>query len=154
MSLMVGLMLLGFALIMVEIFIPGGVVGAVGGLCLLISIILAFNSFGMEGAIVAFLVALVGLGICLFVEFKILPKTPVGRRLFLQDRVEGKSQRDVADQSLVGKEGSSLTTLSPSGYVLVDGQRYEAYCRSGFLDKGEKVRVESFDQFKITVSKV
>ena len=154
MTWIVGLMALGLALVMIEIFVPGGIIGAFGGLCLLAAIIVAFNENGMTGALLAFLVALAGLAACLFVEFKILPKTPMGRRLFLQNRVEGKSQNDLADDTLVGKEGDSLTALAPSGYVLVDGRKYEAFSRSGFLEKGEKVKVDSYDQFRIIVSKV
>ncbi len=148
------LIVLGFALIMLEIFIPGGVVGVLGGICLLGGILLSYSSYGAEGAIIAFLVCIVGLAFCLFVELKLLPKTTVGRRLFLSKTIAGKSQRDVADDSFVGKEGSALTALSPSGYVLVDGRKLEASSRSGFLEKGVKVRVDSFDQFKVTVSKI
>lgn len=154
MSVILGLMILGFVLIMVEIFIPGGVVGAIGGVCLLAGVVVAYQDFGAEGAIIAFLVGIVGLAVCLYTEFKILPKTPMGRRLFLGKTISGKSQPDVATEEMQGKEGSTLTALAPSGYVLVEGQKLEAYSRSGFLEKGDKVRVDSFDQFKVTVSKI
>lgn len=153
MSLIVGLMILGFGLIMLEIFIPGGVVGLLGGASLLGAIGLAYGEFGMEGALIAFAVAIVGLAICLYVEFKVLPKTRVGRRIFLNNSVSGKSQPDVGEATLVGKEGTTLTALSPSGQVLVEGRKLEAVSRSGFLEKGEHVRVDSLDQFKVTVSK-
>lgn len=154
MSLIVGLMILGFGLIMLEIFIPGGVVGLLGGASLLGSIVLSYSEFGMEGALIAFAVAIVGLAICLYVEFKVLPKTRVGRRIFLNNSVSGKSQPDVGETTLVGKEGTTLTALSPSGHVLVEGRKLEAVSRSGFLEKGEKVHVDSLDQFKVTVSKI
>ena len=154
MSVIAGLMVLGFALIMIEIFIPGGIVGALGGICLVAGVVVAYQDFGVEGAIITFLVGVVGLAACLFVEFKILPKTPVGKRLFLQNTITGKSQPDVADEDLVGKEGDTLTALSPSGYVRVDGRKFEAASKSGFLEKGDKVRVISYDQFKVTVSKI
>ncbi len=153
MSVVIGLMALGFALIMIEIFIPGGVVGALGGLCLLAGVVVSYREYGVEGAIVAFLVGVVGLAACLYTEFKILPKTPIGRRLFLAKTISGKSQPDVASEELRGREGSALTDLAPSGYILVDGKKLEASSQSGFLEKGDKVRVESFDQFKVTVSK-
>lgn len=154
MSLVIGLMVLGIGLVMLEIFIPGGVVGVVGGLCMLGAIGVAFNDFGMEGAIIAFGVSLVALILCLWFEFKVLPKTAAGKRFFLQDQVSGKSQADVAEGSVVGREASAATALAPSGYVLLDGRKLEATSRSGFIEKGDSVRIESIDQFKITVSKI
>lgn len=153
MSLVIGLMVLGMGLIMLEIFIPGGIVGVFGGICLLASIGVAYNHFGMEGAIIAFGVSLVALVACLWFEFKVLPKTSAGKRFFLRDRVEGKSQKDVGDQAMIGREASAATALAPSGYILLDGRKMEASSRSGFIEKGEAVEIVSFDQFKVTVSK-
>lgn len=154
MSVIVGLMVLGFALIMLEIVIPGGIVGAIGGVSLLAAVYFAYEEFGLSGALAAFVIGAAGVVGSLVFEFKVLAKTPMGRRFFLENKIAAKSQPDVADDALLGKEGRALTALSPSGYVLVEGRKIEASSRSGFLEKGQKVRVESFDQFKITVSKV
>ncbi len=154
MSLIVGLMVLGVALIMIEIFVPGGIVGAIGGICLLVAVGMSFKLYGAEGAIIAFVVSCVVLVGFLIFEFKVLPKTSMGRRFFLTQRIAGTSQGAQAEQGAVGREGLAVTALSPSGYVLVDGQRLEAYSRSGFVDKGEKVRVDSIETFKVTVSKI
>lgn len=153
MSLIVGLMVLGFGLIMLEIFIPGGIVGVFGGISMIAAVYFAYDGYGMEGAIITFAVGLLGLVACLWFEFKVLPKTPAGKRLFLQDKVSGKSQHDFAEDSMIGKEATTATALSPSGYIIFDGKKLEAFSRSGFLEKGELVRIDSFDQFKVTVSK-
>ncbi|MDQ8204810.1 NfeD family protein [Pelagicoccus sp. SDUM812003] len=154
MSVIVGLLVLGFALIMLEIFIPGGIVGLFGGASLLFGIWLAYREFGVDGALIAFLVSVVGVVLCLFVEYKILPKTKVGKRLFLEDRVSGRSQPDVGQSELIGATGRAVTALAPSGQIVVDGRKLEACSRSGFLNKGQKVRIDSVDQFKVTVSKI
>lgn len=154
MSLIVGLMVLGLALIMLEIIVPGGIVGVFGGLCLLAAVGFAYNDFGLEGAILAFGIGLVGLVASLWFEFKILPKTPAGKRFFLQDKISSTSQTTEGNDSMIGKEVSTVTALAPSGYIILDGKKLEAVSRSGFLDKGTLVRIESFDQFKITVSKI
>lgn len=99
-------------------------------------------------------IGLVGVVTSLWFEFKVLPKTAAGKKFFLQDQVSGKSQSDVCESELVGKQGTAATALSPSGHVVVDGRKFEAYSRSGFLDKGELVKVDSYDQFKVTVSKL
>lgn len=154
MSIIVGLVILGLALIMLEIFIPGGIVGIFGGISLLAAVGFAYESYGMEGAIIVFGIGLIGLVACLWFEFKILPKTPAGKKFFLQNHVEGKSQPDVGSDDMIGKEGETATALSPSGYVIVEGRKLEAFSRSGFLEKGESVKIDSYDQFKVTVSKI
>lgn len=154
MTWIAGLMALGFALIMMEIFIPGGIVGLFGGLCLIGSVWASFDQYGLVGAIVSLIVSLIGVVACLWFEFKVIPKTAAGKRLFLQNRIEGKSQPDVGEQDLVGQEGTALTALSPTGYVKVGTQKLEAFSRSGFLDKGQSVKVEAVEQFRITVSKI
>ena len=154
MSLVIGFIVLGLALIMIEIFVPGGIVGTIGGISLLGAVYLSYRSYGADGALITFLICGACVVACLFVEFKILPKTAVGRRLFLSHRVSGKSQQEQGDSTLLGQEGNALTALAPSGYVLVGGRKLEAHSCSGFLEKGEKVRVESIDQFKVTVSKL
>ena len=154
MSLIVGLMVLGVALIMIEIFVPGGVVGAMGGVCLIGAVWLSYREGGAEGAIIALAVALVCVSVCLVFEFKVLPKTAVGKRLFLSQRIAGTSHQSPGEASLVGSEGSAATALAPSGYVLVSGRKLEAVSRSGFIEKGDRVRVDAIDSFKVTVSKL
>lgn len=47
MSVIIGLLILGFALIALEIVIPGGIVGIFGGLSLLAAVGFAFETYGM-----------------------------------------------------------------------------------------------------------
>lgn len=145
----VGLILLGF-----EVFIPGGILGVFGGLALLAGVVLAFMEYGQSGGWSAFAVASVLSGGLFYFEFRILPRTRMGRKLFLHSEVAGTSQPPVAEAAgVLDKTGEALTPLSPSGYVLIDGQRYEAFCRSGFVDKGATVRVVGLDNFRLIVSK-
>lgn len=154
MSIIVGLVILGFALVMLEIVIPGGIVGIFGGISFMVAVGFAYRSYGMEGAIIVFGIGLVGTVACLWFEFKVLPNTAAGKVFFLQNRIEGKSQPDVIDDGMVGKQGVTATALSPTGYIIVDGKKLEAFSRSGFLDKGESIRIDSYDQFKVTVTKI
>ncbi|MBC2606364.1 NfeD family protein [Pelagicoccus albus] len=154
MSLLVGLIILGLGLVMLEIFIPGGIVGIFGGLSLIAAVGFAYDGYGAEGAIIVFLIGLAGLVACLWFEFKVLPKTPAGKKFFLQDKVDGISQNAVGDESMIGKECSTATAMAPSGYILCEGKKMEAVSCSGFIEKGAAVKIESFDQFKVTVSKI
>ncbi len=154
MSVIVGLIILGLALFMLEILIPGGIVGIFGGISMLAAVGIAYRNDGLEGAIIVFGIGLIGLVACLWFEFQILPKTAAGKKFFLQNQIQAKSQPDVGEEAMLGKQGMAATALSPSGYILVDGKKLDAISRSGFIEKGEAVKIVSYDQFKITVTKI
>lgn len=145
----VGLVLLGF-----EVFVPGAILGIFGGLALLGGVALAFVEFGASGGWTAAAVA-AGLGaLMLFVEFWLLPRTPWGKRMFLTAAISGTSQPLPAEEALVvGRAGEAITPLAPSGYVMIDGRRYEAFSRSGLMAKGAEVRVVGLDNFRLIVTK-
>ena len=95
------------------------------------------------------------LGLALYVEFILLPKTKLGQRLFVRAKVESTSQPPVADaQAVIGKSAEALTTLAPSGYVAVEGRRYEAFCQSGHVAKGTIVQVSGIDNFRLIVTRI
>lgn len=142
----VGLLLLGF-----EVIVPGGILGAIGGLAMLGGCAIAFGQFGLTGGALALLAAVLLTVLLLYVEFRILPKTEMGRRLFLNTKITG-STKTAREEDLTGKSGEAFTDLGPSGYVVIEGKRHEAFSRSGFLDAGAKVKVVGMDNFRLIVT--
>jgi len=53
---------------------------------------------------------------------------------------------------LVGRPARSLTTLAPSGYIEIEGKRYEAFCQSGLVPAGTDLRVIGLDSFRVIVA--
>jgi membrane-bound ClpP family serine protease len=89
----------------------------------------------------------------LYLELGVLPKTAFGRKMIVQAKVDATSQPPIARlETVVDKPAEALTTLSPSGYVLVEGRRYEAFCRSGQAPKGASLRVVGVDNFRLIVT--
>ncbi len=142
----VGLLLLGF-----EVVVPGGILGAIGGLAMLGGCAIAFGEFGPVGGGLALLAALLLTVLMLYVEFRILPNTAIGRRLFLKSKVTGTTHA-TRGEDLGGKSGEAVTDLAPTGYVMIEGKRHEAFSRSGFLDAGAKVKVVGMDNFRLIVT--
>ncbi|MBC8008751.1 MAG: NfeD family protein [Burkholderiales bacterium] len=144
----VGLVLLSF-----EIVVPGAILGIAGGLSLLAGVIVAFMTHGQMGGALALLVAVAAVTLLLYLEFRILPRTRIGRRMFLEKAIDGTSQPPVADaaDAVVGREALALTTLAPTGVVEVAGKRYEARCDSGFAAEGARLRVTRVESFQLVV---
>ena len=78
----------------------------------------------------------------------------MGKGLVVESTSGSSSQPPLAkDAAVVGKQAIADTTLAPSGYVLVDGQRYEAFCRTGHVARGAALRVVGMDNFRLIVAK-
>lgn len=147
------LFIIGTVLLAGEVFLPGGIAGVLGGIALLAGCWLAFADFGMSIGVVATLAAFGLVGLALYLELVWLPRTRVGRDLIVQSAHNTQSQPPPAIAAdVVGKPAVALTTLAPSGYVSVDGKRYEAFCRSGHANRGANLAVVGMDNFQLIVS--
>ena len=144
---------LGIALIALEVIIPGGILGAIGALMIFAGCGLSFYELGTKGGTIATVAAVVTTGLMMWVEFFILPKTTIGKRAFLTQSISGSSSNLAeTNHALVGKLAEAMTTLSPSGYVRIDGKRYEAFCQAGHTKAGTRLKVIGSDNFRLIVS--
>jgi membrane-bound ClpP family serine protease len=148
------LFLLGVLLLAGEVFMPGAILGIIGGGAMLAGCVISFQQFGPAGGALATVVALSLLGLTLYLELVWLPKSRFGRKLVTQTASDGTSQPALAPpEAVLGKAAEAVTTLAPSGYVLVEGRRYEAYCQAGHAAKGTALRVTGLDNFRLIVTK-
>lgn len=145
----------GLLLVAVEILVPGGLLGVLGGLCLLGGVIVAFKEYGSYGGSIATAVALLIGALTLYFEFVILPKTRLAKKFSMGATSTGRSQPELADRgAVVGREAVANTLMAPSGYIEFDGRRYEAFCRSGQVPVGARVRVVDVDNFRLVVTQI
>jgi membrane-bound serine protease (ClpP class) len=82
----------------------------------------------------------------------------IERQLVLESSAGGDSQtiRKERDSKLPspGSKGIALTPLHPGGRVEIAGQRYEAHCAVGTIERGESVRVVSSSDFDVVVEEM
>ena len=153
MTLIVLLFAIGILFIAVEVIVPGAILGAIGALLMFGGCIMAFIDYGTVGGIVAVLTAFALGGLALFIEFHYLPKTRFGKRAFLTKEITAVAAAVGSEaRELIGKSAEALTMLSPSGYVLVDGRRYEAFCQSGQAPVGAALDIIGADNFRLIVT--
>ena len=155
MTLIILLFAIGILFIAVEVIIPGAILGTIGGILLFAGCIAAFVEYGTAGGLVALAAALLLAGAALWFEFRILPKTRIGRRAFLQSAItEVSNAHSSGWKDLVGKPAEAVTLLSPTGYVLIEGKRYEAASSHGQVPAGTPLTVIAADSFRIVVSPI
>jgi len=153
MTLIILLFALGILFIVVEVIVPGGIVGSIGALLMFAGCALAFRDFGTLGGLVALFAALAVGALALFIEFRVLPKTKFGRRVFLDSQIKSVASAVGEDaHALIGQPAEALTMLSPTGYVRAAGRRYEAFCQSGQAPAGAALKIIGADNFRLIVT--
>ncbi len=152
MSLIIILFSIGLLLLAIEVLVPGGILGSVGGLMLFLGCVLAFIRLGFTEGIIAVAVTFVAAAIVFYIQFKILPKTRMGKKFFLDEEIDGNAAA-LGDQArdLIGKTAEAVTVLAPSGYVSVEGKRFEAFSESGHITPGTILVVVGANHFQIIV---
>jgi len=161
------LFFVGVLLIIMEIFvIPGFGITGISGIILVVlslgaalvgNIGLDFPSLSnLSTAIWTMLVTLL-LSVLLIVSLaRYLPGTSRFSRLILKDW-SGDEKGYIATSStenLLGMEGEVLTSLRPSGTVLVNGSRVDVVSDGEFIHKGEKIRITEVSGNKVVAARV
>jgi len=149
------LFVLGTVLLVLDLFTPGVILSVAGTVAFLVGTAEAFRLYGVVGGLEAFVIGMVILGVALYVEYGLLPKTRAGRKFFLHAAVDGTSQSSETTLAmLAGHEGVALTPLMPSGQIEVDGRRYEARSLDGHVARGARLKVTGAQNFSLTVTKL
>ncbi|HTQ37998.1 MAG TPA: NfeD family protein [Pirellulales bacterium] len=140
------LLVVGLTLVMVEIFVPsGGVIGFLSFTSIITAIVMAFYQSGPTVGIMFLSVSCVAVPVLLMMAFRVLPRTPMGRRLLpdiptadevLPDREERRRLRQ-----LVGRVGKAKSLMLPSGAVMIDGHTIDAMSEGQPIEAGQSVRV-------------
>ena len=67
-------------------------------------------------------------------------RLPVTKNLVLDGEIDNSS--DTAElYSLIGKEGTALTAIMPSGHAEIGGKKLDVMTETGTIDKGAYVKV-------------
>jgi membrane-bound ClpP family serine protease len=154
MSMILGFIAAALVLVFFEIILPGGVLGVLAALCVCVATWFGFELYGAMGALVVFFGALFAIGLFAFVEFKLLAKTSLGQQFFLKAAIDGHTREAVAEDSIVGREGITLTRLNPSGKVAIGQKSYEACSQDGYIDRDQAIAVVAQDNFKLIIKKL
>ncbi len=164
--------LLGVLLVLVELFFfPGTVIFALSGLGLMLGSLLwtmvDYWPSGEEGEgggltpemfAEPFVQLIYGVSIAIggiLLVGRFFKGSWFERKLVLEAAAGGDSQtiREARESKLprVGSEGVALTPLHPGGRVEIQGQRYEAHCAVGMIERGAAVWVVSSNDFDLIV---
>jgi membrane-bound serine protease (ClpP class) len=147
------LLLLGCALVVLEVFVPsGGILGMLAGLSILGSIVFAFRRDTTAGLSFV-LVSMVAVPVLLTLAFRIWPHTPIGKAFLGELPTEDELKPVDPRRELVGRLGVAKSKMLPSGSVLIDGHWIDAVAQGDAIEPGEPVVVVEVRANRVVVRK-
>lgn len=153
-QLFVILLASGLFLIGAEIFIPGGILGLIGGFALMGAVVTAFVFFGpvVGGYTAGIIIVLVGVVIALWIKF--FPKTWLGKKMTVSNNLHDAKGTETGIESLVDAEGVTTSDLRPSGYAEFEGRRVDVITEGEMISKGTQVRVIQIEGNRVVVDEL
>ncbi|MBP7496306.1 MAG: nodulation protein NfeD [Bacteroidales bacterium] len=162
--------IIGVILLGIEVFvIPGFGVAGVLGITLIISGLTLglVNNIGFDFSFVpgikfalSLSMVIISVFLSIILSFmlsqKLFSTSFFGKSLALFTIQESNKGYTVAEDKmsvLVGKTGIAFTILRPVGKVRIDNDVYFATAETGYIDKGEKIRVLRYENAQIIVEK-
>lgn len=139
------LLLLGCALVVLEVFIPsGGIIAVLSAVAFVGSLVIAFQPSPTTGPTIGFVFAAVtvfAVPTLIALAFKYWPKTPMGKSFLGELPTEADVLPEDARRVLIGRVGVARSKMLPSGAVEIDGQMIDAVTQGQAIEPGTYVVV-------------
>lgn len=148
--LVFGVLLIGVLLLWAEFYLPGGILGVLGGAMIFIGLILGYIEFGLLWG------SIITIGVIVLVIFllrhwmRTFHLSFFGKRMMLDTEIGGKEVYDTLS-GLVGKSGETATRLQPSGKAVIEGKKFDVVAERGSIDAGVGVKVVKVDGIEVVV---
>lgn len=147
----IGLFLFGILLMILEIFLPGGIVGAIGFISIVSGLVMA--AYDTEQGLASLGIAVLITAVITFILIKKYGFKGLINRFILSDE-QRNEQGYVApkdQRNLVGKKGIALTPFRPAGVAKIEGTRVDAVSAGGFIQAGVQIVVVQVEGTRVVV---
>ncbi|QIW80703.1 NfeD family protein [Bacillus tequilensis] len=149
------LFIAGVILILLEIFLPGGIIGLLGLGAIIASLFLAAGSFTVM-AVSLLIASAVSITAFILLTRVLGKRMKFFKKLILNDSTNTESGY-VSNQTrtdLMGKVGVTFTPLRPAGTVIIDDERLDVVSEGSFTEKDKKVKVIKVEGSRIVVREI
>ena len=149
--------ILGSGLIIMEAFMPGfGVAGIAGIILEIVAIFLTNTCFGMVWSLIATFLVLLFIGAAIFIAYRSAMKGRLSKSPLVLKETEDNAAAAAAPalSDWLDKEGTTVTSLRPAGFIEIGGTRLNASTAGEFLTKGTAVRVVGAEGDHLVIRKI
>ncbi len=156
MTILIGLLIAGYLLILAEFVVPGGILGVIGAICLLAAAVMGFFQFETSTAIMILVAELFSGVVLTVIWFRYFFDSPMGSALVLKDKLPSAESSDTkpGTTDLTGATGTTVTPLRPSGTARINDKRYDVLTEGKMVESGKEVMVVKMDGSHIIVREV
>ena len=148
-------LIIGFVLLIIEMFLPGIGIAGVSGLISLVAVVVMQLGWGNPRVaiyIIAITLLIIVLGLVWIIRS--LQRGKLSKSfLVLNAQSDGESVPEIknAKQELIGKSGITVTPLRPSGMAEIEGKRVDVLTAGAFIERGKRVVVIKAEGMHILV---
>lgn len=135
------LQLVAVIIIIAEVIIPSG--GLLGGLAVGLigySLYTVFHNISVNAGYLMLATDVVALPLVLLLGLKLLARSPATLNTELSSDAGVTSQQPDLE-AFMGKRGTAVSNLRPSGIALIEGKRVDVVSRGAYIDKNSEVVV-------------
>lgn len=143
------LYIVGMALAVAEIFLPGAIMGIIGFVCALASIYMAFQR---GSHVLAWI--LVGITVAAVPVLAVLWVKVLNRVFAMKHTQKGYTGVQMSLKSLVGKEGVTITQLRPAGIAQFGNKRVDVVSEDEVIERDSRVKVIEVESNRAVVRAV
>jgi membrane-bound serine protease (ClpP class) len=157
-GLIIILFVLGIALVVIEMVMPGiGAAGILGVVSLIAGVVLAAQVVSPLVLMLIIMIVLLIIVCMLFWLYKSATRDSRLSRLLLLKTKTGKEEgynSVSATDELIGLEGISTTILRPAGIGDFQGRKLDVVTDGEFIPKGTPIKITHVEGFRIIVKKL
>ena len=154
-TLIIGIVFIGFLLLLVELFvIPGISIAGLGAMgCFGAGMYVAYQDYGLNGAGYVFLISM---GLCT-VFLIVALKTRVLSRLSMKHKESSSEGFEAGSDDLSeleGQSGISVTPLRPAGSAILGDKKVDVVTEGEFVETNARIKVISINGNRVIVKAV
>ncbi len=149
------LLISGIVFIILEFFVPGGILGLIGVSAIVVSLFLSGYDLTHMG--ISIMIAII-IGIVAFILLyrRVDAEKGIFRKIILRDRTmtdDGYTSNPVKSE-LIGAEGTTLTTLRPAGIAQIEDERIDVVSEGTYIEQGKRIKVIAVEGMRIVVREI
>jgi membrane-bound serine protease (ClpP class) len=148
---LISLLVAGTLMIGAEIFVPGAILGTMGGIALFAAVIVGFTIspevgfYTLSGVFVLTVLTVIA-------WIRLFPRSTIGQKMTLNEDGKAFKSSD-SRQSLMGAAGITASELRPAGFALINGKRIDVVAEGGIIDINQPVKVVKVEGNRVVVRK-
>ena len=132
--------LLGLISIVCEFYLPGGIMAIIGTILILAGFTISFIQNGANVTIILIVLVMIALFVLIKLTLSDLTKSSIRLNNDQKGFTSVKTEK-----RFIGEVGTAVTDMSPSGRISILERNLQARSTSGFIEKGDLVKVVSVD---------